>query len=234
VVALLSLGTGLVAPKARGGQTRGMATPNDIAVLRIELEDIQPLIWRRVAVRTSINLKSLHRVMQAAMGWLDSHLWEFAASGQKYSLLIPDDTDWNERIKDAAKTKLSALLSVGVREIAYVYDMGDNWQHRIIVENSKAAEPGVFYPQFLGGERRCPPEDCGGIPGYYEFLKNIASKHGPKRKAALDWYGRSYDPDEIDERKVLADLKAACKYGLTTALKSTSRILEESGRSGLG
>jgi hypothetical protein len=47
-----------------------------------------------------------------------------------------------------------------VREIGYVYDMGDNWQHRIIVEKIKAAEPGALYPQFLGGERRCPPEDC--------------------------------------------------------------------------
>ena len=58
----------------------------------------------------------------------------------------------------------------------YVYDMGDNWQHWIIVEKLKPAEPGAVYPQFLGGERRCPPEDCGGHPGYYDFLDNIASK----------------------------------------------------------
>src|SRR5664280_3051919 len=47
---------------------------------------------------------------------------------------------------------------------------------------------GALYPQFLGGERRCPPEDCGGFPGYYDFLDNIASKQSKKRKAALDWY----------------------------------------------
>jgi Plasmid pRiA4b ORF-3-like protein len=47
----------------------------DIAVLRIELEDIEPLIWRRVAVHTSMNLKAVHGVIQAAMGWLDNHLW---------------------------------------------------------------------------------------------------------------------------------------------------------------
>ena len=64
---------------------------------------------------------------------------------------LPDDPDWNERIEDAVKAKLSALLTTGVREISYVYDMGDNWQHRIIVEKLKTAEPGVLYPQFLGG-----------------------------------------------------------------------------------
>ena len=81
----------------------------------------------------------------------------------------------------------SALLVTGVMEIGYIYDIGDNWQHRIIVEKLKPAEPGAsLYPQFLGGERRCPPEDCGGFPGYYDFLDNIASKQSKKRKAALD------------------------------------------------
>jgi hypothetical protein len=93
-----------------------------------------------------------------------------------------------------------------MREINYVYDMGDNWQHRIIVQGLKAAEPGVRYPQFLGGERRCPPEDCGGFPGYYEFLENIASKQRKTRKAALDWYGRPYDPEEIDGGRIISAL----------------------------
>ena len=152
-----------------------------IALLRIELEDIEPLIWRRVAVPTSMSLKAVHNVIQAAMGWLDNHLWEFKTNEGKYGILIPNDPDWNERINNAATTKLSALLATGVTEIGYIYDIGDNWQHRIIVEKLKPAEPGALYPQFLGGERRCPPEDCGGFPGYYDFLDNIASKQSKKR-----------------------------------------------------
>jgi hypothetical protein len=183
-----------------------MIGPDDIAILRIELEGINPLIWRRVGVRTSMNLNAVHSVMQAVMGWLDCHLWEFTANERKYGMLVPNDADWNERIKDAAKIKLSALLTIGVREIGYVYDMGDDWEHRIIVEKLKAAEPEALYPQFLGGERRCPPEDCGGIPGYYEFLNNIASKQSEKRKAALDWYGAPYDPNEIGEEQIINTL----------------------------
>jgi hypothetical protein len=89
-----------------------MTSPGDIAVLRIELEDIEPLIWRRVAVRTSMNLQALHSVIQTAMGWLDYHLWEFASGDDKYGMLIPNDRDWNERIKDVAKIKVSTLLAV--------------------------------------------------------------------------------------------------------------------------
>ncbi len=190
-----------------------MSGLDDIGVLRIELEDIKPLIWRRVALPASMNLKALHRVIQAAMGWLDYHLWEFTAGEHKYGMLLPNDPDWNERIKNAATTKLSALLTGGVREIGYVYDMGDNWQHRIIVEKLKAAEPGAQYPQFLGGERRCPPEDCGGFPGYCEFLENIASKQSKTRKAALDWYGGPYDPDEIGEREINRRLNRIANVG---------------------
>src|SRR5271167_2532626 len=108
----------LVAPKARGGQTGGMTAvfSKQIAILRIELEDIEPLIWRRVAVPTSMNLKALHHVIQAAMGWLDYHLWEFTADERRYGIPIPDDPDWNRRIDNAASTKLSALLTTGVTE----------------------------------------------------------------------------------------------------------------------
>ena len=67
--------------------------------------------------------------------------------------------------------------------------------------------PGTRYPQFLGGERRCTPEDCGGVPGYHEFLGNIASKQAKKRKAALDWYGGPYYADDIGEKKIVASLK---------------------------
>jgi hypothetical protein len=190
-----------------------MIVPDDIAILRIELEGIEPLIWRRVGVRTAMNLKAFHCVIQAVMGWLDCRLWEFTANERKYGMLVPNDPVWNERITNVAGAKLSGLLTVGVREIGYVYDMGDNWQHRIIVEKFKAAEPGVLYPQFLGGERRCPPEDCGGIPGYYEFLNNIASKQSKRRKAALDWYGAPYDPEEMGEQQIVTTLSGIANTG---------------------
>jgi Plasmid pRiA4b ORF-3-like protein len=187
------------------------ASDDGIAILRIELQDIEPLIWRRVAVRTSMNLKAVHSVIQAAMGWLDNHLWAFTANERKYGIPIPNDPDWNGRINNAASTKLSALLIAGVTEISYIYDIGDNWQHRIIVEKLRPAESRALYPQFLGGERRCPPEDCGGFPGYYDFLDNIASKQSKKRKAALDWYGAPYDPDEIDEQQIVITLNRIAK-----------------------
>jgi len=49
------------------------------AVLRVELLDIEPLIWRRVRVTRSVTFKQLHEILQIVMGWQDSHLHEFRA-----------------------------------------------------------------------------------------------------------------------------------------------------------
>ena len=171
-----------------------MAGPDDIAIVRIELEGIEPLIWRRVAVGTSVNLTGMHYVIQAAMGWLNSHLWNFEVNGRKYGMRLPDEPDWNERIENATTTKLSSLLDGGARKFEYVYDMGDYWQHRIIVEKINAAEPGMRYPRFLGGERRCLPEDCGGIPGYRDFLNNISEQARRKAKGCAGLVRRAVRP----------------------------------------
>jgi hypothetical protein len=183
-----------------------MAAQEEVAVLRIELLGVEPLIWRRVAVPTTINLMDVHRVIQVAMGWLDSHLWELEADGRRYAMRLSSEPEWNERYEDAERETIGPLVGRGVRRMGYIYDMGDYWEHAIIVEKLAAPLPGVTYPQFLGGERRCPPEDCGGPPGYQEFLKNIASKRGASRKSAIDWYGGPYDPDDIGESSIVVAL----------------------------
>jgi hypothetical protein len=197
-------------------QNGGMSA-DDIAVLRIELIDIEPLIWRRVAVPTATNLQTLHRIIQAAMGWQDYHLWEFTAGDKTYGVPDPDDVGWGHKVYQASSTTLARLIESAVTAFDYVYDMGDNWEHRVIIERVEPAEPGKLYPDFLGGERRCPPEDCGSVPGYYEFLDAIAGpdkgKGSRHKKEMLAWYGRSYDPDDIDEAQIRAALKRVANTG---------------------
>lgn len=179
---------------------------DEIAILRIELIDIEPLIWRRIAVRASTNLQTLHRIIQASMGWFDQHLWEFTVGGAIYGIPDPEEHFADRPVQRANMVKLAKLIGQGVTELSYVYDMGDDWRHRLIIECLKPAERGTLYPAFLGGERCCPPEDCGGIPGYYAFLDVIAAPDGGKgsrkKKEALGWHGGPYDPDDIDEQQI--------------------------------
>jgi hypothetical protein len=68
-----------------------------------------------------------------------------------------------------------------------------------------------MYPEFLGGERRCPPEDCSSVSGYFDFLDAIAGpdegKGSRRKKEMTAWYGRPYDPDDMDEAQIRGALK---------------------------
>jgi hypothetical protein len=142
---------------------------NEICTLRIELCDSDPLIWRQVEVPTSITLKALHEVIQAAMGWLDYHLWEFTIGQRRFGL--PMDEDWGTESRiEAGKVRLREVLTPRKTTMTYVYDLGDDWVHRLILTNIRQGEPGIGYPRYIAGEGNAPPEDCGGIPGFYEKL----------------------------------------------------------------
>jgi hypothetical protein len=125
--------------------------------LHIALADTDPLIWRRIEVPVDATLKMIHDCIQGAMGWLDYHLWEFEADGRRYGA---PDPDWPENdLLSAKNMKLGTLLGRGARQIEYIYDMGDNWHHVIIVEEIGEGCEGVKYPRYVAGARRAPPED---------------------------------------------------------------------------
>lgn len=175
---------------------RAIDSFTEIATVRIELKDSDPPIWRVVEVPTSITLKVLHDIVQAAMGWLDYHLWELVIDGQTYGLPMGDDWGTAPR-KVAARTRLRDVLAPGTTRIDYTYDFGDNWEHSLIVSDVRSGDPGTVYPRFIEGARDCPPEDCGGIPGFYEMLEARADPNHPDHAEITEWLD-GYDPDEVD------------------------------------
>ena len=168
----------------------------EIATLRIELRFSDPPIWRVVEVPTSITLKVLHDIVQAAMGWLDYHLWELVIDGQTYGL--PMEEDWGTAPrKVASRTRLRDVLTPGMTRIDYTYDFGDNWEHSLIVSDVRSGDPSTAYPRFIEGERDCPPEDCGGIPGFYEMLEARSDPRHPDHAEIAEWL-EGYDPDKLN------------------------------------
>jgi hypothetical protein len=79
---------------------------NEIATLRIELQDTDPVIWRQVEVPTSVTLKVLHDIIQAVMGWFNYHLWEFTIGKQRYGLLTEEEDRGTEPRIEAGKVRL--------------------------------------------------------------------------------------------------------------------------------
>ena len=160
--------------------------------LKITLKDFRPPIWRRVQVNSDITLGKLHQIIQASMGWTNSHLHGFSIGGVEYGQPLPE---LDLEIKNEQKVKLSKVVAGEKKKFLYTYDMGDSWEHEILVEKVLPSDPLVRYPICLTGKRACPPEDCGGVWDYAEFLEAIQQPDHPEHESMLEWVGGAFDPD---------------------------------------
>jgi hypothetical protein len=182
---------------------------NQIHAVRVELVDSAPLIWREIEVPSSITLWDLHDIIQSVMNWQDYHLFEFTIEKQRYG--IPSDEDYGTPpLRDADKFRLDDVLKPRKTTMLYLYDFGDGWEHRLTVSRARAGEPGVFYPRLIGGERNAPPEDCGGIYGFYRKLATRADPDAPGHDEIRRWLGK-YNPDHFNERRIKSALNRIAK-----------------------
>jgi hypothetical protein len=167
-------------------------TAAGIAHLRIKLDDVEPAVVRRVEVLLTIRLDRLHLVLQAAMGWTNSHLYEIRARDVGWGT---PDPDFGDGPLDASKARLVDVLEdVGARSLKYLYDFGDGWEHSVRIERITDAMPGIACPRLVEAAGRCPPEDVGGPWGYREFLDAIADPNHQEHAESLKWIGGHFDP----------------------------------------
>ena len=98
----------------------------------------------------------------------------------------------------SAQMQQSAGLGEVLTEIGssltYTYDLGDGWEHSIVLEKRFSAGDDAEYPICLDGQRACPPEDCGGTPGYYDLLKVLQNPADERYEEMRDWIGEDFDP----------------------------------------
>jgi hypothetical protein len=200
------LQTNIVMPDLRPvKRTRASkAKPADtVYQFKITLLESHPPIWRRIQGQ-DCTLDKLHEHIQTAMGWTNSHLHHFKIGEHLYGdpdLLQENFEDME--YKDSTTTKISDILPKTGRRFRfqYEYDFGDSWYHEVLFEGVVQAELKVKYPLCLEGEQACPPEDCGGIWSYPDFVEAIQNPDHERYEELLEWVGGSFDPDEFDPAK---------------------------------
>jgi hypothetical protein len=186
------------------------ATP---VALRVELLDIEPLIWRRIVVSNQWTFAALHNYLQWVIGWQDSHAHEFRIGDD---CIAPDW--WIQEIgldrdvgsyQDERRTSIAAIVrELGIRgQFEYHYDMGDGWVHRVTIETVPSAwdEYDLRMPMCTAGENACPPEDVGGPHGYQHFLECLADPTQPEHADMVRWIGGVFDPKGFDLNRLNRD-----------------------------
>jgi hypothetical protein len=207
----------------------GTAKSAEIYQFKVTLIGLTPPIWRRIHVSGGYSLAQLHRALQAVMSWEDYHLYMFRIGSKKYG---PPDVDCDDDLGliDAKRARLSAVIPNVGATVTYVYDYGDDWEHELLLEAILMSDSDAMYPCCIAGERRCPPEDVGGIGGYTDYLEATADPNHEEHEQVMMWRG-PFDPEEFSVEKINQELakkfrskpRAATPHSITLTPKLSAK-----------
>lgn len=162
--------------------------------LKVTLRDVKPAVWRRIVVQSETPLPSFARMLEAAMGWEGYHLHMFDVGGILFGQ-VDEEADY---LIDERCATVKHLLPRLKSKLQWSYDFGDGWEHDVAVEAIESPQEGKRYPLCLDGKRACPPEDCGGVPGYDELLRVLADPTDDEHDHMVSWAPEGFDPAAFD------------------------------------
>jgi hypothetical protein len=175
--------------------TKKIASSKDIYQIKVTLLGTKPPIWRRLLVPSSLTLAQLHDAVQTAMGWQGGHMHEFRAGQRSFGKPDPEYRSMGmDPVKSERTVRLSEVLRKTGPKLIYTYDLGDSWEHAIVLEKQLPVDPIASYPVCTDGKLACPPDDCGGIPGFYNLVEAFADPDHEQHKELRDWLGHDFDP----------------------------------------
>lgn len=174
---------------------------------KVTLLDISPPVWRRIQVPETYTFWDLHVAIQDAMGWLDYHLHAFTMNdpktGEECEIGIPDEDGWSDiETLPGWELAIAEWFTAEQSAAPYLYDFGDSWEHLVELEEVLPRSAKTKYPICVDGARACPPEDCGGVWGYEEFLNVVADANHEDHEEMLEWVGGPFDPEHFDKRDI--------------------------------
>lgn len=166
--------------------------------VKLTLMYVEPVVWRRVQVPRDITLGKLHDVIQVAMGWDDGHLHEFVIGRKRYGRLMSEAMDFGDASAvDEGIVHLNGVAKPKAKFV-YLYDFGDGWEHEVRIERELESDTSKRQAHCIAGENACPPEDCGGVPGYLDMLEIIADPQHTEYERMSEWLGDDFDPRHFD------------------------------------
>jgi hypothetical protein len=175
-----------------------------ILPVKVSLLDSDPSVWRTLRVPASLNLHAFHHAIQGSMGWQNSHLHRFSCGLRQYEDMKAGGANG---CKEERGANIAELFG-SARVATYMYDFGDDWEHKLLIQSLDAG-PGENLPSCIDGAGKCPPEDCGGVYGYQELLTVLKGPPSEHRTELLEWLGADYDPSAFSVDEANARMRAA-------------------------
>jgi Plasmid pRiA4b ORF-3-like protein len=195
--------------------------------LRIRLDCISPLIWRRLLVTSDTTIAELHAIIQIAFGWSDSHLHQFVIHGKHYGIAYLGRVSFAD---NPDQVRLADFrLRIGER-IWYEYNFHIPWRHEIRVEQIGTSAPGQRYPVCVAGARAAPPEECAGSRAFLALRQHYHPLHVIEHLLALiDDPDAHHDPyDELRTLQYWVDVNHCDRSAINRQLRQNQALLSGS------
>jgi hypothetical protein len=178
-----------------------MSTLNPALIyqLRIRLDRISPLIWRRLLVISETTITELHAIIQIAFGWCDAHLHRFIIYGKSYGIAYLGGVTFAD---NPDQVRLADFRFRAGERFWYEYNFHIPWRHEIRIEQSGSPPPGHPSPMCVGGARAAPPEECGSPDDFLALRQQYNPLHVIERLLALIDDPNAHD-DRYDELRTL-------------------------------
>ena len=195
--------------------------PAHVYQLKVWLQGISPMVWRRLLVRSDSTIADLHYTIQIAMGWSDVHLNRFHIHGQDFGVYHDGGISFAD---NPEKVLLSAFGFRTRERFLYEYDFGDEWLHEVRIEKRLPLDPKKTYPVCIDGKHAAPPEDFGGAQAYMQMRQELKyrsvfgdngidddfdDENDPEYERFEE--DQPFDPDVFSRREVNARLRQYMK-----------------------
>jgi hypothetical protein len=139
---------------------------------------------------------------------------EFRTGDRHFGIPDPEDRSMGmPPVENERTIRLSNVLRRAGAKVMYTYDFGDNWEHSIVLEKQLPPHPDEKYPVCTDGRLACPPDDCGGIPGYYDLIEAIADPEHERHEEISEWIGDDLDPKTFSVDNVNRILSPKRRHG---------------------
>jgi hypothetical protein len=103
---------------------RGVCSGGEIYQLRVVIDGISPLIWRRLLVAADTTIAELHTILQTVFGWSGEHLHRFVIHGTEYGISYAGGPGFRD---DARKIQLGELGLRLSERFSYEYNYFAAW-----------------------------------------------------------------------------------------------------------
>ena len=195
--------------------------PAPIYQLKVWLQGISPMVWRRLLVRSDSTIADLHYTIQIAMGWSGVHLNRFHIHGQDFGVYHDGGISFADNPENVS---LSAFGFRTRERFLYEYDFQDAWLHEVRIEKRLPLDPKLTYPVCIDGKHAAPPEDFGGARAYMQMRQELKyrsvfgdngidddfdDENDPEYERSEE--DQPFDPDVFSRREVNARLRQYTK-----------------------